>query len=281
MGMELQTLRLSEPERTEFDERNRTIDLKISEIRFEVVAVHDKKLWREDYESFEAWSSKRHGFSASHTYRLVRSADVPQLIAQVEPPEPPEEKRAVVIEDVGDSKPESIPVTIIEQSTKPVPVVPPVAPVPLQPPKPAAPPAPVPPLPKPATPQEPIALRDRTGYPVPEHRKQLFLRGEKVSELLDPIATLRGTIRRFMDAEKEGRGDILFARTNLSTVLTSLDSAYATLKTAIPFAVCPDCQGQKSDACLTCKGSGMISQYAWDRTVSEEVKQLRAASLGQ
>lgn len=246
--MELQPNKLSHDERREFDERNERIASGLAALRCEVCAVHDKKLWREDYASFEEWAGKRHGIGASHVYRIVRG-DPPKQIAptpEPEPEPPPEEKRAKKPEDV----------------------VPPSQPPPTEPPQPATPP-PVP------------VVRDYTGYPIPEHRIPLFRRGPEVKPLLEKVAGIRGAIRRFMEAASEGRGDPLFSRTNLGEILTKLDSVYYEIKVAIPFAVCPDCQGQKSDPCLTCKGLGMISQHHWDTTISEEIKQIRKMSIAQ
>lgn len=258
--MELATLpNLSPAERGEFEDCNQRIESKLGELRTEYRTVHDRKLWREDYPSFEVWSVKRHGIPVSQGYHLVRSVAIKALPTSEAPEDHSEEKRAMTEPPPAPVAPPEPPPTPEAPATPPQPVTPPIPPS-----------APTPPV-----------FRDRTGYPIPEHRMALYRRGTEIDPLLQKIASVRGAIRRFMEAEKEGRGDPIFRRTNLSDVMSLLDNAYSGIKIAIPFAVCPDCQGQKSDPCLSCKGMGLISEYHWRNNVSEELKTLRRMSVGQ
>jgi len=131
---------------------------------------------------------------------------------------------------------------------------------------------------KPA-PQKDVEIElDKTGYPIPEARIPLWNRSEEVQVMLRQISEIRASIKRFMDAASDGRGDILFKRTSLSSVHKSLCDAYNDLNTAVPYAVCPDCQGHRADTCMTCKGLGLLSKYHWNQ-VSDDAKKLRELSV--
>ena len=54
-----------------------------------------------------------------------------------------------------------------------------------------------------------------------------------------------------------------------------LDQAWADIKTAKPFAVCPTCQGQIPDKCTLCYGRGLISEHRWNTCVTREDKEFR------
>lgn len=127
---------------------------------------------------------------------------------------------------------------------------------------------------------EPDVVLDGTGYPIPEKRLALWKRGAEVKLMLDQISDVRCAIRKAMNDSSEGKPDLLFARTNLSSILVDLDSAYRGLKCAIPWAVCPDCQGQRASSCMTCAGMGLVSKSFWDSpAIPVESKQLRELSV--
>ena len=119
----------------------------------------------------------------------------------------------------------------------------------------------------------PNVHRDLTGHPIPEARITYFYRGDRVREYLQKIADVRGMMRRVQDCTN----DNLFGPVNVQEVMANLTSAYDQIKCAIPYAVCPYCQGQKSDTCLSCKGRGFLSEFAWKTVVPQELKLGRTA----
>ena len=58
-----------------------------------------------------------------------------------------------------------------------------------------------------------------------------------------------------------------------------LASVYQTLHEAMPYAVCPDFQGHKSETCMSCKGRAFVSRYYWDNALCDEAKTLRSMSV--
>lgn len=118
-------------------------------------------------------------------------------------------------------------------------------------------------------------LKDRTGWPIPEQRFEIFRRGEHVKQYLDKLSEIRGFVRRVGEAKK----DLLFIECQPQEILMACDEIFQALKRSVPFAVCPDCQGVKADACLTCRGRGAISEFMWNTTIPEELKEIRRRAL--
>lgn len=119
-----------------------------------------------------------------------------------------------------------------------------------------------------------IEAKDFTGHVIPKHHLTFFKRGEKVRDLLQKISDVRKVVR----AMENVQGDLIFATVNTQDVLAHLGSAYDQIKCAIPFAVCPYCQGQKSEGCQSCKGRAFLSEFAWKTVVPEELKIGRGGS---
>lgn len=118
--------------------------------------------------------------------------------------------------------------------------------------------------------KEPEVRRDKTNYPIPDHRLELFDREHEAKALLTHISDVRSTLRR----AKETR-DKLFSPIDIDGALTDLDRIFTELKLAVPYAVCPWCQGQTSDQCKACKKRGVISEFAWKTQVPEELRTIR------
>lgn len=133
------------------------------------------------------------------------------------------------------------------------------------------------PAPIPVTAPEPKKeqLLDATGYPVPDSVIKLFHRSDEVKDVLQRVATLRGMMRRLSEVE-----DALWQPVNKSTMGADLNKVYHELKMALPYAVCPHCQGrdETKSHCTTCKQRGVISEFLWKTAIPEELKAVRAKS---
>ena len=93
--------------------------------------------------------------------------------------------------------------------------------------------------------------------------------------MLTILSRVKGALRTAQDTK-----DILFREVLFSSALSHLDQAWADLKTAKPFAVCPTCQGQVPDHCTLCRGRGLISEFLWNTCVTSEDKEFRAKVRG-
>ena len=117
----------------------------------------------------------------------------------------------------------------------------------------------------------PSQVLDGTGWPIPTQLIPLWKRADEVQEMLTALSRIKGALRTAQDAH-----DKLYAEVSFSSALSQLDQAWAVIKTAKPFAVCPNCQGQLPDQCTLCKGRGLISEHRWKTCVPSEDKAFRA-----
>lgn len=120
--------------------------------------------------------------------------------------------------------------------------------------------------------------RDETGYAIPDSALPLWNRRQEVKDILRAISTARAALKGVMEARKEGEEDMLFASANINGAWGKLSDAWTTVGMALPYAVCPTCQGRAPDNCLLCKGRAFISKHIYDCAVSVELKEVRAKS---
>jgi hypothetical protein len=110
---------------------------------------------------------------------------------------------------------------------------------------------------------------DKVGRELPKHLVERWDDGMKLQEYLTTISRLRCVVKESQETE-----NICFAEVNHTAVLAALDTAYGGLKVALPFAICPTCQGHGGKECRLCRGRGLISEFRWNRVVPKETKEL-------
>lgn len=115
-------------------------------------------------------------------------------------------------------------------------------------------------------------IRDDTGYPVPPKAMACWNRREFVKELMLRVSQLKTWSH---NAARDR--DILFSEVNLNALTLELDSVDARIRLALPYAVCPTCQGRLVETCTTCNKRGVISKFKYDRGISADVKKARSA----
>jgi hypothetical protein len=116
--------------------------------------------------------------------------------------------------------------------------------------------------------KEPVVL-DQTGYKVPPKALVYWNRRQEIQDILTTISRISSNLER---ALKEG--DKLYQAEIRPTALSDLKMIYTTFTHAMPFAVCPYCQGQLPEKCMTCKGRGVISKLKFD-VLPPEFKRVR------
>jgi hypothetical protein len=131
----------------------------------------------------------------------------------------------------------------------------------------AFPPPPERPAPKP--PPLPIDQRGRT---VPPHLVQLWERRQEVErltsllkEIEDELEQARADLDPLWCGAGQGQTPI-----NFSTARAHLKQARATIKEALPWAVCPMCQGT---GCRCCSGNGLTSKFRYDTIIPARYKE--------
>jgi hypothetical protein len=242
--------------------------------------IKQNKLYELDkHKTFEDFCATQYGWTKRYCNRLIVDADVirmlPDKMAKLVQSEtaaralskvPALLRPAVVAQAAVASAGKPVSGTQIRRAA-PVPPPPPVK----------ARPVPVPAANKNATMTKPgpkpDVLRDDTGLPVPDGIQPLWKRGVgegEVSEMLIYLGGVRTTLRK-----RQKERDPLYRTVNFDSALAALGQAIADVECARPYAVCPTCQGKVPENCGACGGTGIVSEFFWKTSVTEQDKAMR------
>lgn len=112
--------------------------------------------------------------------------------------------------------------------------------------------------------------RDKTGFLIPTAILDDWKRAEAFGANLREISRIKSELSKGLEDK-----DPIFIRELNSSAVALLQNIYSELKGVIPYAVCTSCQGRQRTKCSLCKGSGFISQFAYNQFVPAETKELR------
>jgi hypothetical protein len=225
---------------------------------FEVVGIalaqiRNRKLYRKDYHTFEAYCQQRWGWSRFRTYQLIEACEVVAELPEKLKAEVPNER---VARELGKLPKAERVRTIKEIKARGEKLT-------------AASVRPVPPVPK-----TPTARQDETGTVIPPKVLVLWDRCAEIQPHLSALSKIKSLAMRAQEAEDPG-----FAEVNFSALLAALSQARNMLKTVKPFAVCPNCQGLNCNLCRVCRGRGFISEFLWNSpSVRQSTKEIRFKS---
>lgn len=110
---------------------------------------------------------------------------------------------------------------------------------------------------------------DDTGFIVPEKALEYWERRFEVKQVIEGIQQVKLTI---VTAYNDGRkSDLLyFGKGKLNqTFITQLDEIIRHLKSVLPYAVCPYCQGKLVDNCTYCNKTGVIDRNRFNAAPKE------------
>jgi hypothetical protein len=102
---------------------------------------------------------------------------------------------------------------------------------------------------------------DATGYPIPEKALACWERKDIAVGLIADLREVKNVLAGYAAAK-----DILMAEVNLNAADCELESLISRLQAAVPYAVCPMCQGKLPEKCKGCSGRGMVSKTKYERT---------------
>lgn len=113
---------------------------------------------------------------------------------------------------------------------------------------------------------------DADGTPIPSAIEHLWRdRGDVILILVE----LNYVIEQLTEAKVSRSHQ--FAEVNLADAIAQAKYLRSQVERAIPYAVCPACQGALRDSCKLCKGRGAVSKFLWESpAVSDEIKCMRA-----
>ena len=114
---------------------------------------------------------------------------------------------------------------------------------------------------------------DTFGKPIPKSVIKYWDRSEEPKEMIRQVSNI---VKFFKGVEQEK--DPMYGELNFTGIMADLGRVVESLKTAIPYCVCTQCQGhpetQPKSECRLCLGRGLISKFRFDTAVPQEIKDI-------
>ncbi len=114
----------------------------------------------------------------------------------------------------------------------------------------------------------PAIIKDSLGITVPAKALTIWNRGGEILEMMKQLSDIKCSIEKAQKA-----GDKLFVEVDNST-LADLMLCREGISYALPFTVCPTCNGQLIEKCALCRGRGVVSKRLYG-TVPAEIRAMR------
>lgn len=223
--------------------------------------IRDRELWKEESESFQQFCVDNWGVSKQRAYQLI---DTVKIVDQL----PPEQSTAVDSERVArelKKVPAEDRAEVVKKAQESGTVTGPA----------------ITKAAKEVKPKDPAKLFDKTGFeiPQPSPAANTWRRAEEVQSMLSALSKIKSAVEKGCSPGDPKNADPVFTEINFSAFSADLQSTYSQLKVALPFAVCPTCQGRALSACSTCLGRGTISEFYWKHKVPEKTKEIREKAV--
>lgn len=223
--------------------------------------IKDRELWKEEAESFQQFCVDNWGVSKQRAYQLIDSVNIVDQL-------PPEQSTAVDSERAAREL-KKAPVAEREAIIKEVQA------------KGAVTGPTVAKAVKEHKAKEPGRIFDRTGFeiPHPSPASQTWMRSQEIQEMLSAISKIKAKVERGCSPGNPKDADPVYTEINFSAFVADLQSSFQLLKVALPYSVCPTCQGRVLSPCSTCNGRGTISEFYWKHKVPEKTKEIRERAV--
>lgn len=114
---------------------------------------------------------------------------------------------------------------------------------------------------------------DKTGYPIPDSILADWQRAEGFRPTLNELQKIKLYVEKSLDAS-----DLIFREIGKDTLI-ELQNAWNNLKSVLPYAVCPTCQGRNRDNCTACKGRGWVSEFGYKNWFPKKTIELRERAI--
>lgn len=257
---------LSDGERLRFEQCRETIRANLKtcfEVGKALAEIRDKELYREHWTSFEKFCQAEFSVSRAHAYRLIDAAGVKETVKTSPIGDTVQsESHARALKDV----PEKLRTEVLEAASAATGGTPTADAI-----REAA---------KTIVPAKPVIELDSTGFAIPEKLVEFWHRKGEVQKLLSAVSTLRVALRKAQEEDDPLYRPVVgssHAQT-WTTLITSLDKAYVNIELAVPYAVCPVCQGRLLDTCGTCQGRGFVSEFFYKHAYDSDSRRVREAA---
>lgn len=114
---------------------------------------------------------------------------------------------------------------------------------------------------------------DKTGYVIPDSILEDWQRALSYRSTISNLQVVKLDVGKRLD-----ENDLIFREIGQDTLI-EIQNAWANLKSVLPYAVCPTCQGRKRENCTVCKGRGFVSEFAYKHWFAKEVIDLRERAI--
>ena len=113
------------------------------------------------------------------------------------------------------------------------------------------------------------SVSDRMGFPLPKEITEAFNRWHITQRLVKKLAEVKVYI-----AQAKETGDPLFAHLS-NGWLNNMENVIYELKSTMPYAVCPYCQGRNPVQCTNCNHTGWVGKFFYEHAVTTEIREMR------
>lgn len=222
-----------------------------------LIAIRDRKLYRRDYDSFEAYCQTRWKFSARRALQLINSTVAVQALptetgtmvpterAAREVAKVPKEHRQEVVETAAKKGPVTAKAIATAAAEKKVDA-------------------------KRAEKVEDDPVLDMTGWPIPEGLHEVWSHRAEIDALSREVAAIE---TKMIALQKNKPAHWIGLNANQAVGL--LQQLHVCIGEARLHAVCTTCAGRNHAKCAHCRGKGILSKFLWDSTVPAEIKAIR------
>lgn len=213
--------------------------------------IQEKKLYRQDFDTFEEFCVSEFNFQKSQAYRMIEAAQVKESV-KMSPigDKLVNEGQARALSEVAPSSRERV----LTEANR-------VGPITAK------------SITKAAEKIQNAIQLDKLGHEIPESIELDWNRAAAAKQYLDALSKIKCFIDKGVEED-----DVIFREVNANLVAT-LKNAYSEIKRILPHAVCVTCHGHHRSKCTGCRGRGFMSEFMYAVCVPEDIKKIRALSL--
>ena len=103
--------------------------------------------------------------------------------------------------------------------------------------------------------------KDKNGKIIPAKLLPLWRRRQEIQDICTQLSKIKMTSKRAEETK-----DLLWAQCNHQQVQAEIERAYTAIKSTMPHAVCPYCQGE---GCRACKNRGFLGDFSYHMAPKE------------
>jgi hypothetical protein len=106
-------------------------------------------------------------------------------------------------------------------------------------------------------------VKDAVGRVIPEHLQAVYVGQSVIKDLIRDLTSIRNCVVKHLDER-----DPVFSLLTVTRFQADYENLHRTLKSAMPYAVCPYCGGDSKD-CKACRSFGLLNKNSYEATPPE------------